>query len=154
VGTFTVGELLDGASRFRGMRGVRQLRELAPLTDPRSESPGESTLRLRWLDLPTLPPPTPQVPVMIGGVQIYRIDLGVPELRYGCEYDGQEHHSTPADREHDEARRDDLRRRFGWHVDSVRKENVFGATRDVEEVLQRGIRRARRAMGLPASYTI
>ena len=28
----------------------------------------------------------------------------------------------------DEARREDLRVRFGWHVDGVRKENVFGPT--------------------------
>jgi hypothetical protein len=145
-GSFTREELLAGVERFKGMRGVVQLRALAPLADARSESPGESTLRLRWLDLPSLPAPTPQVPIMVGGVEVYRVDLGVPELRYGCEYDGEEFHGE--DREdHDEARREDLDRRFGWDVDAVRKGNLFGATRDVERVLYDGIQRARRSLG-------
>jgi hypothetical protein len=50
-------------------------------------------------------------------------------------------------------RRDDLRRRFGWDVEGVRKENVYGVTRDVEEILNQGIRRARRALGHP-SYDV
>ena len=151
-GDFSLDELVDGVDRFTGMRGVVQLRELAPLADGRSESPGESTLRLRWLDMWTLPRPTPQVPITVGGVEVYRIDLGVPELRYGCEYDGEDFHSAPAHRAHDEARRADLRRRFGWDVESVRKANVYGPTRDVEGILHEGIRRARRSRGLPPSY--
>ncbi len=145
-GGFTIGELVDGVERFKGMRGVVQLRSLAPLVDGRAESPGESVLRLRWLDLPSLPPPTPQVPVTVGDTVVYRVDLGVPELRYGCEYDGEDYH---ADRDADRARRDDLSRRFGWQVDGVRKQHVFGATRNVEEVLYRGVERARRALGVP-----
>jgi hypothetical protein len=144
--SFSRDELLAGVERFKGMRGVIQLRELAPLADARSESPGESTLRLRWLDQPSLPAPTPQVPIMVAGVEVYRIDLGVPELRYGCEYDGEEFHGEDIT-DHDESRREDLRERFGWDVDAVRKSNVFGAGRDVEGVLYDGIRRARRALG-------
>jgi hypothetical protein len=144
-GTFTVAELVDGTERFKGMRGVVQLRELAPLADGRAESPGESVLRLRWLDQPSLPPPTPQVPIMVGGVEVYRIDLGVPELRYGCEYDGALFHG-PAARERDDRRRGDLRRRFGWDVDAVRRDDVTGPLRDVERVLHEGIHRARRAL--------
>ena len=107
------------------MRGVVQLRALAPLADPRSESPGESTLRLRWLDLTSLPPPTPQVPITVGGVEVYRIDLGVPELRYGCEYDGEAFHA-----EHE--RQDLLRRevsRGGSPGTSTRsgKPELFGS---------------------------
>lgn len=149
-GTFTVAELVSGVERFKGMRGVVQLRALAPLADGRAESPGESLLRLRWLDLASLPPPTPQVPVMVGDVEVYRIDLGVPELRYGCEYDGQEFH-TDKDREHDEYRREDLRRRFWWDVEGVRRANVFGVSRDIEGILYRGIDRARRALRGPSS---
>jgi hypothetical protein len=151
-GTFTSAELVDGIDRFKGMRGVVQLRTLAPLADPRSESPGESTLRLRWLDMPSLPRPTPQVPVMVGNVEVYRIDLGVPELRYGCEYNGEEFHSDDAQVLHDRERREDLARRFGWLVEGVRRTNVYGATRDVEELLHQGVRRARRALGLHPSY--
>lgn len=145
-GTFTAGELLGGVERFRRMRGVVQLRQLAPLADSRSESPGESTLRLRWLDLPSLPPPTPQVSITVGDVEVYRIDLGVPELRYGLEYDGEAYHGEEV-AARDAARRTDLGRRFGWDVDAVRRGNVFGARRDVERVLQEGIRRARLASG-------
>jgi hypothetical protein len=145
-GSFSRGELVAGVERFKGMRGVIQLRSLAPLADARSESPGESTLRLRWLDLPSLPPPTPQVPVTVGDVEVYRVDLGVPELRYGCEYDGEEFHGVH-DAQHDRRRREDLRHRFAWDVDAVRKQNVSGPARDVERVLIEGIRRARRAFG-------
>ena len=141
---FELAELVEGVERFKGGRGVVQLRELAPLVDGRAESPGESVLRLRWLDMTSLPRPTPQVCIVLRGVEVYRLDLAVPELRYGCEYDGEAFH---VDQERDEARREDLRVRFGWHVDGVRKENVFGRTRDVEEILQRGIDEARRTIG-------
>lgn len=149
-GTFHTDELVDGVRRFKGQRGVVQLRALAPLVDPRAESPGESALRLRWLDLPSLPPPTPQVSVGIGGVEIYRIDLGVEELRFGCEYDGEEFHR---DERVDRSRRADLRDRFGWDVEGVRKANVFGAQRDVEERLHLGVERARARLRNPTYLT-
>ena len=145
-GSFTHDELLEGVDRFKGMRGVVQLRWLAPLADARSESPGESALRLRWLDLPTLPRPTPQVSVTVDGVEVYRIDLGVEELRYGCEYDGAQFHTDAADDRH---RRQDLLGRFSWDVDGVRRDNVWGPRRDVDEILVRGIDRARKALGRP-----
>ena len=154
TGSFTLGELVAGVDRFKGMRGVRQLRELAPLADPRAESPGESTLRLRWLDMRGLPPPTPQVSVRVGDVEAYRIDLAVPELRYGCEYDGEEFHSGEARERRDRVRREDLAQRFGWHVVGVRKSNVYGATRDIEEILHHGVRNARRRLGLDPSYDL
>jgi hypothetical protein len=146
---FSKAEFVGGVERFKGERGVVQLRELAPKGDPRSESPQESTLRLRWLDLPHLPPPTPQVPIVVAGIEIYRIDLGVPELLYGCEYDGEEFHGEDV-ADDDADRRQDLRLRFGWDVDAVRKANMYGATRNVEEILVRGIIRARRRLGLPS----
>src|SRR4051794_29294706 len=147
-GTFDLDRLVLEVERFKGMRGVCQARALAPLADPRAESPGESTLRLRWLDEPSLPRPTPQVPIVVNGVALYWIDLGVEELRYGCEYDGAEFHGSDQEA-HDRARRADLRDRFGWDVDAARRHNVFGPTRDVEEMLHAGIRRTRRAAGLP-----
>jgi hypothetical protein len=148
LGDFSKAQLVGGVERFKGERGVVQLRELAPKGDPRSESPQESTLRLRWLDLPHLPPPTPQVRILVAGIEVYRLDLGVPELLYGCEYDGDEFHGEDV-ADNDEARRKDLRRRFGWEVDAVRKTNLYGARRDVEEILVRGILRARRRLGRP-----
>jgi hypothetical protein len=148
-GGFSHAELVGGVERFKRRRGVVQLRELTPLADPRSESPGESTLRLRWLDLRSLPAPTPQVPVTIDGVEVYRLDLGVPELRYACEYDGEAFHGE-THRAKDNARREDLRRRFGWDVDAVRRSNVYGVNRNIEQILYEGIDRARRAGGRSA----
>jgi hypothetical protein len=140
---------LMGVERFRGRRHVVQLRELAPLADPRSESPGESVARLRWLDLATLPEPEPQVPVLADdGRPVFWLDLGVPELRFALEYDGELFHSTVADRAHDERRRAWIRSR-GWTVVVVRKENVFGPTRDIERILVEGIRSARRNLERP-----
>jgi hypothetical protein len=135
--------LLMGVERFRGRRHVVQLRELAPLADPRAESFGESVSRLRWLDMPSLPKPEPQVPVLgDGGWPVYWLDLGVLELRFALEYDGELFHSTDEDREHDRRRREWIRRR-GWTIVVVRKENVFGPTRDIEERLVEGIESAR-----------
>ena len=147
-GSFDLEDLVEGVARFKGERGVVQLRELAPLVDARAESPGESVLRLRWLDMPSLPRPTPQLSVTVDGIEVYRLDLAVPQLKYGCEYDGESFHTDLA---RDEARRDDLRVRFGWRVVGVRKANVFGPRRDIEEILQRGIDEARRARGRPTS---
>lgn len=148
LGEFTKEELLSDVERWRRQRGVVQLRDLAPRADPRAESPGESVLRLRWTDLSSLPPPVPQVPVADEtGRILYWIDLGVEELRFGAEYDGEEHHSSDEDREHDRDRRGDLRERFDWMIEPVTKVNVFGVTRDVERVLHEGIRDARRRLG-------
>jgi hypothetical protein len=73
----------------------------------------------------------------------------VPELRYGCEYDGEPFHKDEAA---DKLRREDLDLRFGWQVDGVRKENLFGPGEDVGVILKRGIERARRALGRPTYF--
>jgi hypothetical protein len=145
---FSMGQMLDGVERFKGQRGVVQLRSLAPLADPRAESPGESVLRLRWLDLPSLPPPTPQVPILgPDGREIYRLDLGVEEIRFAAEYDGEEFHSSDEDKEHDKERREILSRGYHWVIKPVGKTNVFGVHRDVERILYEGVLEARRALG-------
>lgn len=147
-GAFAHDELLSEVERFRKQRGVVQLRALAPLADPRAESPPESVLRLRWLDLGSLPPPQPQVSLRLpDGREVYRIDLGVEELRFGVEYDGHEHHSTLADLEHDRRRRRELAERFGWLIVPVTRENVFGHGRDIERILHEGVREARARLG-------
>jgi hypothetical protein len=80
------------------------------------------------------------------GVEIYRLDLGVRELRFAAEYDGEEFHSSDEDREHDEGRRQWIREQRGWIVEVLRRKNVFGARRDVETILSRGIDKARRRL--------
>ena len=143
-GTFTVAELVADVERFRKQRGVVQLRELAPLVDPRSESTGESALRLRWIDVPSLPRPEPQVSIVDeSGREIFRIDLGVQELRFGAEYDGQEHHSSEVDRAHDHWRRDALDTIHGWTIEAFRREDVFGQHETVTDRLPRAVATAR-----------
>lgn len=148
LGEFSHEELLEGLPRFKGMRGVVQLRDLAPRADPRAQSGPESVLRLRWTDVTSLPSPEPQVPILDdSGREIYFLDLGVPELRFACEYDGVEFHSSDDDRMHDRERRKWIEEHRGWIIEVVRKENVFGARRDVERILHEGIARARRRVG-------
>jgi hypothetical protein len=147
-GTFTLEELLAELGRFRGHRGVVQLRFLAPLAITRSDSAAESVLRLRWLDLASLPRPEPQVPVVDDwGREVYYLDLGVRELRFAAEYDGEEFHSSDADRAHDAQRREWIRRERGWTIEPVRRHNLFGTTRDVERILHQGVDEARRKLG-------
>lgn len=115
--------------RYRGRRGVVQLRELVALADPRSESPGESRVRLAIHDA-DLPPPEPQWWVVEQGVPIYRLDLPYPKHRVAVEYDGEWHESTPQQRAADERRRDWLRRR-GWTLIVVKRGELAIETRGV-----------------------
>lgn len=137
-------ELLEQMKRFKGQRGVVQLRELAPLADGRAESPGESALRLRWHEA-GLPKPEPQFEITDQwGRTIYRLDVPLPELAFGAEYDGEENHTEPKDRAHDLARRQDLADRFGWEVKGFRKHDVYDVRSDLDEQLVAMYRRARR----------
>jgi hypothetical protein len=138
-------ELLEESLRFKGHRGMRQLRALAPLADGRAESPGESALRLHWLDA-GLPRPEPQHGILDDwGHEIYRLDVPFPAARYAAEYDGEQFHSDPDDVRNDEERRDWITRERGWLIDVFRKDDVYGRNTDVGERLQAGLRRAREA---------
>lgn len=147
TGAFTREDLLSGVERFARQRGVVQLRDLAPRADPRAESGPESVVRLRWTDLRSLPRPTPQVPVEHTPGGTWWLDLGVPELRFAVEYDGEEHHSSESDVTHDVERRNWLRKHRRWIIEPVRRHNVFGPTRDIERILIRGVAEARRTSG-------
>jgi hypothetical protein len=148
LGVFSREALVSGVERFARQRYVTQLRELAPLADPRAQSMGESVLRLRWRDLRHLPAPEPQVPILDNhGRPIFYLDLGVRELRFAVEYDGEAFHTSEADRTHDLERRRWIEQNRGWIIEPVRKENVFGPTRDIERILSEGVRRARRRLG-------
>jgi hypothetical protein len=137
-------ELLGGVERFRGERGVVQLRALAPLADPRPESPPESVLRLHWLDATGMPPPEPQVWVHDSdGYPRYRVDVGNEGLRYGAEYDGALFH---VDEEHDTERRDWLDQSAGWLIDAFGAEDIYPRG-DPTTRLQHGAHLARRRAG-------
>jgi hypothetical protein len=133
---FTPEDLLLATRRFPRYRGVIQLRELVPLADGRSQSPGESALRLRWIDCGDLPRPVPQWEVLTPWGSRF-LDLALPELKYAGEYDGEEFHG-PDQEEHDEERRGWLRE-DGWIIDVFRKEHVYGPRQDAEVRLRGGV---------------
>jgi len=142
VDGFDRSHLLHELPRFKGFRGVVQLRALAPLADARAESPGESALRLRWIDA-GLPAPELQVPIADdSGLVRYRGDLGLRSLRLLAEYDGHEFHTSPASRSYDEQRRTWLRRQ-GWVVVVLRRDDVFGPRPRAQDLLRRGLAEAR-----------
>lgn len=140
-------ELLAETGRFRGMRGVVQLRTFVPLADARSESPAESVTRRRWIHAGIQPRPELQIEVERPGQWAYRVDLGVEELRFGVEYDGQEwHFRTPEQRARDRRRRTWMESERDWLIEPVTKANVFGPQRDIESIILNGIREARRRL--------
>lgn len=137
------GELDGEVPRFKGLRGVRQLRALVPLGDPRAEAPSESALRLHWHDA-GLPWPEPQFWVYdAAGRPLYRLDIALPELRYAAEYDGAEFHTSDADRAHDDDRRTWLRDVGHWTIDVFTQRDVYGPTGDAAGRLSRGLVTAR-----------
>lgn len=148
IADFDRRALVAQGSRFRGYRRVRQFRALAPHVDARSQSPAESILRLRWLDLTSLPPPTPQLAVE-GPDGVFYLDLGVEGLRYAAEYDGAQWHG-PEQRAHDQRRRDWMRDHGDWLIDVFVDTNLFGPAQDVQTRLALGIAAARRRVGARA----
>jgi hypothetical protein len=144
---FTKEELVAGVAQFRGMRWVRVLRTMAPLADGRAESPPESVLRLRWIEVLVFRP-TPQFEVWDGGQFLARLDLASEELRWAAEYDGDEWHSSPEQRTHDRARRELCEQRANWLITPFRKENLFGRHQNAERLLRVGAADARSRFGI------
>ncbi len=130
TGSFTVEELLAEIVRFRGMRGVVQLRDLAPLTDRRAGSPPESIVRLRCLDF-GFPPLEPQVEVrnQLTG-EIAFLDLANRELRHAIEYDGRFWHDGAAAEWHDVQRRTWMTRQERWRFAVLTDPDVYGVPRE------------------------
>ena len=139
--------LLLEAGRFRGYRGVRQLRTLLPLADPRAESPGESALRLWWYDA-GLPQPEPQFWLYDDqGVGRYRLDLADPGGRFAAEYNGEEFHTSQADVAYD-ARRSAWIGDHHWRLEVFTKHDVYAAGADPVPRLVEAHAAARRTISL------
>ena len=146
TGEFTHDEMLDEIKRFKGFRGVVRLRTLAPLADSRAESPAESVMRLLWLDA-GLPTPTLQIPAHDHvGWEIYRLDMGLPEVQYAVEYDGVEWHSSPAQRARDRERRAWMRNECGWTLDVLTGDQVFKHPSHAIEIMRAGVAAAGRRL--------
>lgn len=128
-------EVVGRLAALRGHRHIAKARHLATLCEPATESAGESWMRLRVLDA-GLPRPAVQVPILVGGVEVYRLNCGYPALRVGFEYDGaQWHGQTRAQVRADELRREDLFDRFGWTVVGATSENVLAGRPAIEQVV-------------------
>jgi hypothetical protein len=108
--------------RFRGRRGVVQLRQLVGIANPLAESPGESWIRLAIYDA-NLQMPILQLPIIVGGTERYRLDLAYEFQRVCVEYDGVEYHTSPDQVAADEERRRWLRDR-GWTIIVVTKDDL------------------------------
>ena len=137
--------LLAQIERFKGDRGVVQLRTLAPLADGRAESPPESILRLHWLDA-GLPTPDVQIWVPSEEERRFRIDLGRRDLRYGVEYDGRAYHGGNR-AAYDEQRRRWLREHDDWVIDVFVAEDLFDPQANPQARLREGVRAARERSG-------
>lgn len=137
-------ELLVEVERFRGYRGVRQLRGLAPRADGRAGSVAESVMRLRWLDA-GFPDPQLQCPVETPWTTWF-LDLGIEELFYAVEYDGEEFHSSPDQVAHDRKRRSWIRENTPWIIDVIGKDTLFVDGDRFEVMVARGIGEARRTV--------
>ena len=110
--------------RFKGRRGVKQLRELVNHASRDAESPGESWTRMAIIDA-GIAVPVPNVWIQVEDYGWVRLDLSYARLKIAVEYDGEEFHTSDADQEHDEARREALRER-GWIVIVVTKHDFTG----------------------------
>ena len=140
------GRLLDQVERFKGERGVVQLRELAPLADARADSPPESALRLHWTDA-GLPPPVPQHQVADeNGLARYCLDLALPECRFGVEYQGRRFHSGPGLEARDAERAQWLVER-DWTLLFFWSDDLYAPGADPQRRLILGLREARRRLG-------
>jgi hypothetical protein len=93
--------------RYRGARGIVQLREAIDLSDPGAESPQETRTRL-VLTAAGLRPTHTQIEVYSSFDHVARIDMGYLRWKVGVEYDGVQHWADPAVRNRDIERQAEL----------------------------------------------
>lgn len=140
-------ELLDEVDRFKGFRGVVQLRRLAPLADDGAESPPESALRLHWHEAEI--PAWPRTQIWVhddDGTPRFRIDVGDEDVRFGAEYFGEEFHDIDQE-EDDENRLAWLANERHWRMEVFWKHDVYGTDLAAGDRLYVGHARARAALG-------
>ncbi|WP_327589112.1 DUF559 domain-containing protein [Nonomuraea sp. NBC_00507] len=106
-----------------------RLRDTLSLADPGAASPRESWLRVILVEGGLLRPTT-QIRVDLDDDRHVYLDLGWEDFKVAVEYDGQEHHTSTPDQQHDADRREELRRR-GWRVIAVRRDIIPGQIADL-----------------------
>jgi hypothetical protein len=112
-------------------RGTRIGGRLVELATGRAESPPESWLLWRVVDL-GFPVPEANLPVHdLDGRELYRLDLGWRRLRIAAEYNGYAAHAGRE--EYDERRRGDLERR-GWITVVAEADDLSCSTRLEKEL--------------------
>ncbi|CAN5432432.1 hypothetical protein BH09ACT12_BH09ACT12_02300 [soil metagenome] len=149
LGAFSHDELLDEIERYRRMRWITTLRAIAPIADGRAQSPGESVLRLRWIEA-RLPWPEPQLEVWRDGRLLAILDIASGEIRYAAEYDGAEWHTSDEQRAHDRLRRTAVHEE-DWVVDAFVAADLFGHHANPQARLRAGAQEADRLFGHRAS---
>lgn len=112
AGSVTEQQLAAMVEHGAGRWGVVKVRRAVPLVDRRAESAPESRVRVA-LVLAGLAP-VPQFHVVVGGVELARVDLAYPEACLAVEYEGA-HHFDGAQIARDDARYARLRA-AGWRV--------------------------------------
>jgi hypothetical protein len=119
---FSTEDVLLLAKRYRGVRGLRQLREVLPLVDGGAASPQETRLRLLFIDA-GLPIPTTQFPIVEGRGKLVRVvDMAWEEFMVAAEYDGDQHRTSRSQYVKDMRVLRKLAR-MGWIVIRVIKED-------------------------------
>jgi len=131
TGTFVIDEVFAMLPRFRGERGVVQLRELAPRADAELQSFGEAGLLNRWHDA-GLPRPRCQIPVHLDGRVVCWLDMGLEDRLFAAEYDGTGWHDGTEAEQHDHERRAWLAIQRDWWIEVFRGPAVFGVNQDAD----------------------
>lgn len=131
VDILTLGEYL---APFTRIPGIKQAKVLAPLLDGRANRHGESWMRMRIIDA-GLPIPDLDHAIRESDGRVWYLDGYYEAARVATEYDGREHHSTPADQEHDGERRGHIARTRSIRFVIARREQIFGEDPAYEQEL-------------------
>jgi Protein of unknown function (DUF559) len=111
---FSVEDVLLLTKRYRGARGLQQLRAVLPLVDGGATSPKETWLRLLLINA-GLPTPTTQIPVHENRRLFGVLDMGWEKYKVAVEYDGDHHRTNRQQYAKDQWRQRKLEA-LGWVV--------------------------------------
>ncbi len=139
-------DLATYAARRWDWPGTRQLRELLPLVEPRTESPTESRLRLQLHDAGAPRPVAQYVIRTATGAFLGRADLAYPDWRIAIEYEGDHHRETEQFRR--DVQRQTALEEEGWLVLRVTADDLFRHPQRLTRRILRAIA-SRRTTGTP-----